>query len=261
VITLKVILAIVIGLLAIAGVDMGIPWLIAWRIRRQLRRRAQKAHALVLTFDDGPGSRLTPAILDALAKRNAKATFFLLGKNVPGRENLVRQIEAQGHEVCSHGYHHAHAWKTSPWQVLIDIVQGWRVLDGILHHTGGKYSSRPPYGKLTIVSLLYLWLKRVPICYWTVDSTDTAGGTVWNRQHAAEAVRRDGGGVVLLHDFDRLSETNDQAVIDSLNKTLDVAAEDHLQVMTFSELTQSESEKTAWASKSVARTATYADNS
>jgi peptidoglycan/xylan/chitin deacetylase (PgdA/CDA1 family) len=241
-VTLKVMLAVMAGLILIVGIDLGLPWLVAWRIRRELRRRARKAHALVLTFDDGPGSRLTLTVLDTLAKRNAKATFFLLGRNIPGREEIVRRIEAQGHEICSHGYHHIHAWKTSHWRVLRDIIQGWRILDGIWNRTGGKYSSRPPYGKLTLVSLLYLWARRVPICYWTIDSTDTSAGAAWNSQHAAETIRRDGGGVILLHDFDRRTEENDSAVIDSVNKALDVADEDHLQVMTFSELTGNRAE-------------------
>jgi peptidoglycan-N-acetylglucosamine deacetylase len=235
---LKIVLAVAAGVFLFVGIDIGLPWLLAWRIRRELRRRVQKAHALVLTFDDGPSSRLTPSILEALAKRHAKATFFLLGQNVPGREEIVRRIEEQGHEVCSHGYHHIHAWKTSHWQVLKDIIQGWRILDGIWNRTGGRYSSRPPYGKLNLASLVYLWLKRVPICYWTVDSTDTADGAVWNHEHAADIVRRDGGGVVLLHDHDRMAEETHQAVIDTLNKALDVADEKHLRVMTFSELTR-----------------------
>jgi peptidoglycan/xylan/chitin deacetylase (PgdA/CDA1 family) len=236
---LKIALAAIAILVAIGVLDIGIPLLHSWRIRRELRRRAREARALVLTFDDGPGSRLTPTILDTLARRNVKATFFLLGRNIPGREEIVRRIEAQGHEVCSHGYHHRHAWKTGHWKGLKDITQGWQVLDRIWNRTGGKYSSRPPYGKLNLLSLSYLWLKRVPICYWTVDSADTTGKASWNHEHAAETIRRDGGGVVLLHDFDRVTAENDRAVIDSLNKTIDAAEENHLRVMTFSELTQS----------------------
>ena len=52
-----------------------------------------------LTFDDGPGNKLTPIILRLLEKYDVRATFFLLGKNIEGRETIVRQIIAQGHDI------------------------------------------------------------------------------------------------------------------------------------------------------------------
>lgn len=62
-----------------------------------------------MTFDDGPGSSLTPSILSILAESKAKATFFPLGRNIAGREAIVGQIAQQGHDICSHGYDHLHA--------------------------------------------------------------------------------------------------------------------------------------------------------
>ena len=45
---------------------------------------------LALTFDDGP-SEWTPSILDLLAEHDARATFFILGANVSGREHTLRR--------------------------------------------------------------------------------------------------------------------------------------------------------------------------
>lgn len=60
------------------------------------------AHAVALTFDDGPHPSLTPRLLDVLARRGARATFFLIGERVVGHEDLVARIVAQGHEIANH---------------------------------------------------------------------------------------------------------------------------------------------------------------
>jgi len=97
-----------------------------------LKRKAKKLNSLVLTFDDGPGSRLTPAILDILAEHKVKATFFVLGRSIVGREEIVRQIADQGHEICSHGYEHLHYWKVSQLRTTKDIKQGSSAINSVL---------------------------------------------------------------------------------------------------------------------------------
>ena len=58
-----------------------------------------------LTFDDGPHPELTGAILDVLARHDARATFFLIGDRVVGNEAVVRRIVDEGHEVGDHLMH------------------------------------------------------------------------------------------------------------------------------------------------------------
>jgi peptidoglycan/xylan/chitin deacetylase (PgdA/CDA1 family) len=232
----NVALAIVGAAIAAVCIDLGAGWVFGRLAKLDLQRRTRKARAVVLTFDDGPGNRLTPAILDILAQRNAKATFFLLGRNIPGREAIVRRIAAQGHEIASHGFHHAHPWKTGPLHAINDIGRGWRTIDAAEGNRNGKRAFRPPYGKVDLVTLIYLWLKRVTVCYWTVDSTDTGKRRLSDRGRAAELVHQNGGGVVLTHDFDRPTDEIDQAVLESVVGVLDVARRDRLNVMTFSEL-------------------------
>ncbi len=89
----------------------GIPWFYGRWSRLRLCIRAVRQKTLVLTFDDGPGSRLTPVVLDILSDYDVKATFFLLGKNIVGRESIVKRIYDEGHEICSHGYDHINHWK------------------------------------------------------------------------------------------------------------------------------------------------------
>jgi len=61
---------------------------------------------LALTFDDGPNPAATPRLLEALAKRGARATFFLIGDYVQREPALVREIVAAGHLVGNHTMHH-----------------------------------------------------------------------------------------------------------------------------------------------------------
>lgn len=56
-----------------------------------------------LTFDDGPNPAATPAILDLLARHQARATFFTLAPNVRRERSLVRRMVTDGHEVAVHG--------------------------------------------------------------------------------------------------------------------------------------------------------------
>ena len=60
-----------------------------------------------LTFDDGP-SNVTPMILDTLNKENVKATFFVLGKMVEQRPDMLKRIYDEGHFIANHGYSHVY---------------------------------------------------------------------------------------------------------------------------------------------------------
>jgi peptidoglycan/xylan/chitin deacetylase (PgdA/CDA1 family) len=61
---------------------------------------------VVLTFDDGPLPGPTVKVLDTLACEGVKATFFLIGRNVQARPDLVRRTAAQGHTVACHSWSH-----------------------------------------------------------------------------------------------------------------------------------------------------------
>ena len=200
-----------------------------------LEHKAKKHNALVLTFDDGPGSSLTPEILDILAENKAKATFFLIGRNIVGREAIVRQILEQGHDICSHGYDHLHGLKTSPFRVLSDIKRGWTAIDAALGTIRKKYPFRPPNGKLNLISLLYLWFQHIPIVYWSLDSGDT-----WREKPdchlIAQSAAKTGGAVLLVHDFDRKNKDTSRYVIESIRAALAMAADKGMRVLPVSEL-------------------------
>lgn len=65
-----------------------------------------KKGQLMLTLDDGPSPIVTPKILDLLDQYNIKATFFVIGKQVPANRAIVKQIIARGHTLANHTYSH-----------------------------------------------------------------------------------------------------------------------------------------------------------
>jgi peptidoglycan/xylan/chitin deacetylase (PgdA/CDA1 family) len=214
---------------------VGVPLIHRNYLRRILKNKAVRSNAMILTFDDGPSDRLTRNLTDLLDANNARATFFPLGRNITGREKIVRQVREQGHEICSHGYDHLHYWKVSPMRALKDIKRGWDAIDAALGLKRNKYPFRPPYGKLNIVCLLYLMIQRVPIIYWTQDSGDTCQSCLKN-QSIQLLKTNAGGAVTLIHDFNRAEEKTEQLVLESVRLALVEAKEKQMRVMTVSEL-------------------------
>lgn len=192
--------------------------------RFQLARASARHGVLVVTLDDGPGSSLTPEVLKLLAAHGATASFFPLGRNIEGREDLLRRIVAEGHEICSHGYDHLDHWKVSPFRAVSDIKRGWQTIDAALGVASRVYPFRPPEGKLNLVTLCYLLWKRSSIVYWTVDSGDTwTGGAPRDSHKPAMAITERGGAVALYYDFDRRDPRTREFVIESLGHALDAA--------------------------------------
>lgn len=201
----------------------------------RLRAACAARRALVLTFDDGPGPALTPRVLDRLAASDAKATFFLLGKRVPGAEGLIDRAAKEGHELGCHTERHLNAMRTTPWRGIRDIDDGYRTLSRWI---APNSLFRPPYGKVTVPTLLALRRRGAPVCFWTVDSRDTARGVLPDPASVVDEVRREGGGVVLLHDFDRASNAQERAkyVLTVTDQLLLAAEREAMQIMTMGQL-------------------------
>ena len=61
---------------------------------------------VALSFDNGPDPAVTPGVLDVLARRGVKATFFVLGKNLASAERmkLAQRAAAEGHRIGNHSF-------------------------------------------------------------------------------------------------------------------------------------------------------------
>ena len=82
----------------------------------------RKVKRVALSFDDGP-SKETEKILDILKKYNVKATFFICGKNIKGREKIIKRIVKEGHEIGNHTYNHPSLLVRSKKYSIDEIVK------------------------------------------------------------------------------------------------------------------------------------------
>src|SRR5262249_57471514 len=96
------------------GGVMGYAWLAQLMTWTGTWRGPSGSGAVSLTFDDGPDPRWTPRVLDVLAARAARATFFLVGRRAAAAPDVVRAIADAGHEIANHTWSHPSLRLCSP---------------------------------------------------------------------------------------------------------------------------------------------------
>ncbi len=67
---------------------------------------AEEEKAIYLTFDDGPSTKVTTAVLDVLDREGVKATFFVVGDRICGRRDIMRRMAEAGHAIGVHSNTH-----------------------------------------------------------------------------------------------------------------------------------------------------------
>jgi peptidoglycan/xylan/chitin deacetylase (PgdA/CDA1 family) len=177
---------------------------------------------IALTFDDGPSDLVTPQVLDILARNQVKATFFLVGQHVPGREPLVHRMYLEGHEIGNHSWNHADFTKLSPSEVDMQLRLSQAAIAGA--GVPAPRVFRPPYGAVNPMVQSHVGMT---IVRWNIDPED------WRSKNAAEIqakVFHDArpGGIILMHDTDQATA----AALDPVLQTL----KQQYQFVTVSEL-------------------------
>jgi peptidoglycan/xylan/chitin deacetylase (PgdA/CDA1 family) len=155
------------------------------------------SHQLALTYDDGPNDPHTLRLLEVLAKYNAHATFFLIGRYAQLRPNLAREIVQAGHTVGNHTFTHPLLIFKSEAEIKQELATCRLALQDAV----GDHSNlfRPPFGgRRPAVLRIARELGLQPIM-WKVTGYD------WNAPPAAVIERKvsthiRGGDVILLHD-------------------------------------------------------------
>lgn len=111
-----------------------------------------------LTFDDGP-SPVTPHILDTLKKYQVKATFFVVGRYVPGHEAILKRAVAEGHAIGGHTYSHDYqvVYKSTE-AFFADLEKGNQLIEKAIGTKPVLF--RYPGGSTNTVSLKYQDPKR-----------------------------------------------------------------------------------------------------
>ena len=100
--------------------------------------------AFALTYDDGPNDPWTPHLLDLLARHEVRATFFLIGKYVRQRPDLVREIRDAGHLIGNHTVTHPWLAVQKPQRVREELAGCNAALEDVLGQPVGFF--RPPHG-------------------------------------------------------------------------------------------------------------------
>jgi len=132
---------------------------------------------IALTFDDGPANN-TDLILDILKRYNMSATFFLIGKKMIGKEQIIQRIIDEGHQIASHTYSHQLLTNITLDRVYYELVN-WEkmlvklVLSGSLADHKIPNYMRAPHGVLNNDTLKIITdLGYTPIT-WGVLTEDT----------------------------------------------------------------------------------------
>lgn len=153
-----------------------------------------------LTFDDGPGPS-TPAVLDALREADARATFFVLGRQVERYPAIVRRIVAEGHELASHGYDHGILVFRGAAHVQDQIERTERAVAAAAGPDSLTRMFRTPHGFRGPATALAAKEVGYRLAGWSTgvfDSTQPGADVIAER--ACRALMP--GAVLLLHDAD-----------------------------------------------------------
>ncbi|MCC7479809.1 polysaccharide deacetylase family protein [bacterium] len=148
-----------------------------------------------LTFDDGPDSKYTPKVMKILRDEGVSATFFVIGRQVRGYPEQVRQMVADGHEVANHSWSHADFTKLSAKAQRAELDKCSAALAEL--NISPRWF-RPPYGAFNKSTTRQAQEAGLIPLLWSVDPRDWAepgAGVIISRVSSQVT----NGGVVLLH--------------------------------------------------------------
>ena len=154
------------------------------------RNGSRSRRRIALTFDDGP-SAYTSRVLSILDHANARATFFMLGSQIPGRGPLMRRVLDHGHEIGNHGTNH-----------VLNPSRGDIATTGNRIHAATGFTPctfRPPFGALSGSTAAAVRALGMSSIIWDVDTNDwrlPGSGAIYSRAVSAAQP----GSIILMHD-------------------------------------------------------------
>jgi peptidoglycan-N-acetylglucosamine deacetylase len=186
--------------------------------------RRLEGRGVALTFDDGPHPEGTPAVLEALARAGAVATFFLVGEQVQRRPELAGRIVSEGHVAALHGFRHRLQPRLVAESVREDLRRGAAAIEDAIGRRPTWH--RPPYGVYSPAGLEAARTAGLRPLLWSRWGKDWRRFTTPPRI-ASRATRAVGDGdVILLHDADFYSARGSHrrtaaalpAILEALNR-------------------------------------------
>lgn len=137
---------------------------------------------IYITFDDGPGGKVTREILDILKENNVPSTFFLIGNQIKGQETILKRMKDEGHSIGLHSMtHNRNKLYSSNDNFLKEMLDSQNAIKEAIGEA--PTILRFPFGcnnnsyklKSSLVDLLHQ--NNLKIFDWNVDSTDGANHT------------------------------------------------------------------------------------
>lgn len=175
---------------------------------------AENVKLAAFTFDDGPSAAYTPVLLDGLAQRNVKATFFFLGSYVELYPEIVKQVYEAGHQLASHTYSHNVNLNRQTTAVIQDEVR--RTAEALTAASGdpGPFLVRLPggngYNDQRVLNAL-----GAPSIFWSVDPTNGGYPNPYEKLYAGLLRQMHDGAIILLHDAHGMANIN--AALDAID--------------------------------------------
>lgn len=194
-------------LVALMAIAVGASALFAWRSHGSSDIGATQRiyidglpdKTVVLTIDDGPDPRFTPAVLDSLKKYRAHATFFVIGNNVVQHPDLVRREVAEGHEIANHTMTHIHLEDASRATTIRELSRAQSAIRAVTGLTPEWF--RPPRGWVSKDSYQGIKEYGLQLAFWTFCLENSAAPTPQQMaDRAFNKIKERNGSVLLMHD-------------------------------------------------------------
>ena len=187
------------------------------------------ARGIALTFDDGPHPRWTPQVLECLARRGVKATFFVIGRKAEQHPDVVRAIVDAGHGIGLHAHDHDRLFSLrGERRVRDDLERGMAAIEKV---TGQRpLLFRPPIGHTNPVIARVAEDLGLTVVGWTVAGRDGVARARF--EDVVARVRRDlrDRVIVVLHDAPERGD-REPAAVRALPAILDAIAAERLDVV------------------------------
>lgn len=173
---------------------------------------------VALTFDDGPKVSPTNRILDVLEKNDARATFFMVGKNAVKPENAdtIRRMAEMGCDLGNHTYGHTDLAKQS----MVENKEAVQQVSDAVQAASGQPTTllRPPYGSFNASVKQAMVEIGYPLIMWNIDTLD------WKTKDAAQTVKQildqvQDGDIILMHDiYEETADAVEQVVPELISR-------------------------------------------
>lgn len=168
---------------------------------------------IALTYDDGPNDPYTGQLMDVLARHQVRATFFVIGRYVRQKPNLVRSLHRSGHLIGCHTMTHPSLMYMKPGRIYAEMAEATAMIEDVIGSRVAFF--RPPFGARNPAVFRAAAQLRLTSVLWNVNARDwkaKSAGEIEARLKRGIALnqRHGRGSNILLHDGGHLEMGTDR---------------------------------------------------